>query len=49
MSPGGKPLTTTVDGQQAFNRETAIPSHSGFSPERQPQEMTRRPSMESTV
>jgi len=49
MSPGGKPLTTTVDGQQAFNRETAMPSHSGFSPERQPQEMTRRPSMESTV
>jgi len=26
-----------------------MPSHSGFSPERQPQEMTRRPSMESTV
>lgn len=49
MSPGGKPLTSTVDGHQAVTRETSGASLRGFSPERQPPGIMRRPSMESTV
>ncbi|CAH3142085.1 unnamed protein product [Porites lobata] len=49
MSPGGKLLTSTVDGHQAVTRETSGASLRGFSPERQPPGIMRRPSMESTV
>ncbi|XP_078360427.1 transient receptor potential cation channel subfamily A member 1-like isoform X2 [Oculina patagonica] len=49
MAPSGKPLASTVDGQQALTREPVIVPLSGITQERAPTGMTRRPSMESTV
>lgn len=49
MAPSGKPLTSTVDGQQALTRELPIVPLSGSPQERPSSGMTRRPSMESTV